>query len=79
MFCDSISDRKFIVLHAGERAVALARAPAAGGFQKVVRKNCEVAAQRRAPQERYLVVSLGLENLLPVRHQALHPNLPSEL
>jgi len=78
MFCDSISDREFIVLHADERAVALA--PAAGGFQKVVRKSCEIAArQRRAPQEPDLVVSLALENLLPVRHQALHPNLPSGL
>jgi hypothetical protein len=70
------------LFHAGERAAALAQALVAGEFQKVVRKNCGVAMRQRelrAPQEPYLVVSLALENLLPVRHQAPHPNLPSEL
>ena len=78
MFCDSISDRKFIVLHVGEQA--LARAPVVGGFQKVVRKSYEIAArqpERRALQEPLVVLSLALENPLRAPHQAMRLSLPS--
>ena len=57
----------------------MVQVPVAGAFQKAVERNCgELASQRaqRGPQQR-LAVALCLENLLPVRHQAMRRSLPS--
>src|SRR5438874_13730327 len=80
-FCESISDREFIVFHVAELAAAWARALVAGGFQRVVGKSCGAgppAQERRAPQELRTAVLLALENRLRVRHRAPHPSWPSQ-
>src|ERR1051326_2347889 len=77
-FCDSSSDRKFIVLHAAEPASA--RAPAAGGLQKVVRKSCGVEGPQRerlGAQAPAPPAPPVLDFPLPVQPPAPHPSFPS--
>jgi len=76
------SGPKFIVVfHAGGSAGgAAAQAPVAGVLQRAVEKSCAAPAalpEAPEPQEHWLAVARSPENRLPVRHQAMRPNLPS--
>jgi len=80
--CRSVSDWRFIVCVSadGWAAGAPAQAPVAGALQRAVERNCGgLVAQPKplGPQEHSLAAGLSLENLLPVRHQAMRLSLPS--
>jgi len=64
----------------GSAAGVVAQVLVAGALQRAVERNCAApAALPEGPerQERWLAAGRSLANLLRVRHQATHLNLPS--